>query len=152
MCSNRRGHWRLAGAWLVRMVRPLFMASPNLTALNSGPYAPMIDTVPPLRTESIAQLRATGDPPCSSNLDDETCLLLGEPGRGAPRTPVRARHPHESCLTPVAPAAGVGVAVDASHCRGVRIHVMAVQVQTPRAEIARAAVDVERHHDPVSDR
>src|ERR671928_41454 len=65
MCSNRRGHCRLTGHWFMRSVRPLFMASPNLTALNSGPYAPITEMVPPLRTESIAQLSATGDPACA---------------------------------------------------------------------------------------
>ena len=42
------------------------MASPNLTALNIGPYAPITDTVPPLRTESIAQFSAIGEPPATS--------------------------------------------------------------------------------------
>ena len=51
----------------------MFMASPNMTALNIGPYAPMTETVPPLRTASMAQLRAIGDPPCNLNLDAVTC-------------------------------------------------------------------------------
>src|SRR5215207_7918772 len=51
MCSNSRGHCRFTGHWFIRKVRPLFIASPNFTALNMGPYAPMTETVPPLRTE-----------------------------------------------------------------------------------------------------
>ena len=39
MCSNRRGHCRFTGPWLVLIVRPLFTASPNFTALKIGPYA-----------------------------------------------------------------------------------------------------------------
>lgn len=73
MCSNNRGHWRFTGHWFIRKVRPLFIASPNLTALNNGPYAPTTDTVPPLRTESIAQFRAIGDPPCKLNFAAVTC-------------------------------------------------------------------------------
>ena len=54
-------------------VSPLFIASPNLTALKSGPNAPTTDTLPPLRTESMAQLSATGEPPCSFSLAAVTC-------------------------------------------------------------------------------
>src|SRR5215207_3535963 len=61
MCSNSRGHCRFTGHWFIRRVRPLFIASPNFTALNMGPYPPITETVPPLRTESIAQLSAIGD-------------------------------------------------------------------------------------------
>jgi hypothetical protein len=63
----------LTGHWFIRSVRPLFNASPNLTALNIGPYAPITETVPPLRTPSMAQLSATGEPPCSFSLAAVTC-------------------------------------------------------------------------------
>ena len=33
----------------------------------------MTETVPPLRTESIAQFSATGDPPCSFSFAEVTC-------------------------------------------------------------------------------
>ena len=46
----------------MRIVRPLFSASPNFTFVKSGPYTPTTETVPPLRTVSIAQLSATGEP------------------------------------------------------------------------------------------
>jgi hypothetical protein len=49
------------------------MASPNFTALNIGPYAPTTATVPPLRTESIAQFSATGEPPWSLSFAALTC-------------------------------------------------------------------------------
>ena len=42
----------------------MLTASPNFTALKMGPHAPTTDTVPPLRTESIAQFRTIGEPPC----------------------------------------------------------------------------------------
>ena len=35
--EQSRGHCRLTGHWFIRSVRPLFIASPNLTALKSGP-------------------------------------------------------------------------------------------------------------------
>ena len=75
MCSNSRGHCRFTGAWFIRRVRPLFIASPNFTALNIGPYAPITETVPPLRTPSIAQLRAIGEPPCSLSLAAVMCWM-----------------------------------------------------------------------------
>src|SRR5690606_6531517 len=83
MCSRSRGHCRLTGAWFMRSVSPLFMASPNLTALNIGPYAPTTATVPPLRAPSIAQLSAIGEPPCSFNFAEVTCCR-NAPSASAP--------------------------------------------------------------------
>ena len=59
MCSKRRGHWRFTGAWFIRSVKPLFIASPNRTALHwaidsvrkggtvsvMGAYGPMFSAV-----------------------------------------------------------------------------------------------------------
>ena len=260
-CSNSRGHCRLTGTGCVRIVSPLFIASPNLTALNSGPKAPTTETLPPLRTESMHQLSATGDPPCSLSLAPVTCwknapsasaptasmhtsaprnsvvsfgplhdvvdlrevdrLGMGEPARvleavvdvvddddaagahqpgrlggeqpdrpGAEdhhhvafadlaelraevagrarvgeqhrvlfvhplgnlaRADVGERHAHELGLAAVVAAAGVRVAVDAADRAGVRVDVVAVAVEAARAEEARAAADVERHHHAVAD-
>src|SRR5215208_5003892 len=55
--------------------QPLFKASPNLTALKIGPYAPITETVPPLRTESMAQFSAIGDPPCNFSLAELMCCI-----------------------------------------------------------------------------
>ena len=45
----------------------------RLTADVSGGELRITDTVPALRTESMAQLRATGEPPCSFSLAEVTC-------------------------------------------------------------------------------
>jgi hypothetical protein len=80
MWSTSRGHCRFTGHWFIRKVSPLFIASPNFTALNIGPYAPMTETVPPLRTESIAQFSATGEPPCNFSLLHQVAVGLGSRG------------------------------------------------------------------------
>ena len=93
----QRGRLRLTLAWFIRSVRPLFMASPIGTRFKGGPYAPMMDTTPPLRTESIAQWSAVAAPACSLNgrtPDDalhRAAARLAADGidRGVPAEPVR---------------------------------------------------------------
>ncbi len=95
MCSSSRGHWRFTGAWFMWMVTPLFIASPNFTRLGIGPYAPIAETVPPLRTPSIAQFSATGDPPCIFSFALETCCRK-LPSASAPTASMTLSAPRKS--------------------------------------------------------
>ena len=97
MCSNSRGHCRFTGHWFIRSVSPLFIASPSLTALNIGPYAPITETVPPLRTESMARFRATGEPPCSFSVAEVTCCRK-LPSASAPTASMATSAPRWSVI------------------------------------------------------
>src|SRR5690606_9798244 len=77
-------------------------------------------------------------------------VLVVEPVRDLRGADVGEWHAYVFGLAAVIPAAGVGVAVDAADGGGVGIDVVAVGVQAAGAEVARAAVDVERHHHPVT--
>src|SRR5690606_12179093 len=72
--------------------------------------------------------------------------VVGDDGRAH----VGKRHAHVLGLAAVVAAGGVGVAVEATHRAGLRIHVVAIAVQLLLAEVAAAAEDVERHQHPVA--
>lgn len=77
-------------------------------------------------------------------------VLVVHPLRYQRRADVGERHPHKFGLAAVVAPAGVRVPVDAADGRGVRVHVVAVRVETTGAEVARTAEDVERHHHPIT--
>ncbi|CAI7647277.1 unnamed protein product [Penicillium discolor] len=74
----------------------------------------------------------------------------GEPLRDHRRADIGERHAHALRLPAVVPACRVRVAVDPPDRGRIGVHVVAVREEAAAAEVARAAVDVERHHHPVA--
>ena len=55
--------------------QPLVHGVAELHRAEHRPVGPITETVPPLRTESIAQFSATGEPPCSFSFAAVTCCM-----------------------------------------------------------------------------
>jgi len=93
---EQRLRLRFTLAWFIRSVRPLFIASPIFTALKIGPYAPTMESTPPLRTASIAQCSATAEPPktLAGRMPKPRCIAL--PRASQPTASMAASQPSQS--------------------------------------------------------
>src|SRR5207245_663561 len=142
------------------------------TRFQGGPYTPMIDTLPPLRTVWIAQLIATGTPACMKLFPRPRCSLL--PSASIPTASITTSGPRPSnwsfrkattsgtflkftVPTPasarqdsLAAAGDVRIPVNPARHVAVRARVLAIRGEAARAIKAAAAGDVERHHHPVA--
>ena len=96
----------------------------------------------------VAELRA--EVAGRAGVGEQHGVLVVHPVRDQGRSDVGERHPDELRLPAVVAAAGVRVAVDAADGGGVGVDVVAVAVEPAGAEPARAAEDVEGHHDAVT--